>query len=243
MAVSKFTLTIDGGNTLTKYALFDGQSILIEKVDGDLSGLIARHSLSPTNTTCACVNVARNRKELSDFKVYDVSNYFKDQKFLEMPVNYSETLGLDRLILAYLFFSDEKSVALVDSGTFTTVDLVTPQGFQGGFILPGLGLLLDTYSFGFNLDKYRPKDPNPKIELMPRDSQTAMSSGLMCTFIEPIRSILAKLSYDELHFTGGNGEKLFTELRNDSFQQCASILFNPDLIHKALLKFLEKVKD
>ena len=154
----KFTLTIDGGNTLTKYALFDTNKDLIERVDGDLSNLIKKYDLSPSNTICASVNVARTRKELLEFKAHDVSNYFKDSYFLDMPVHYSETLGMDRLILAYYFYSNEKNVALVDSGTFTTVDLVGPSGFEGGFILPGLGLLLDTYSFGFNLKKYRPKN-------------------------------------------------------------------------------------
>ena len=240
--MSKFTLTIDGGNTLTKYALFDTNKDLIERVDGDLSNLIKKYDLSPSNTICASVNVARTRKELLEFKAHDVSNYFKDSYFLDMPVHYSETLGMDRLILAYYFYSNEKNVALVDSGTFTTVDLVGPSGFEGGFILPGLGLLLDTYSFGFNLKKYRPKNTDLTVRDMPKDSQSAMSSGLMISFIEPIRAILVKLSFDELYFTGGNGEKLFLELKKQSFQQCASILFNSDLIHRALLKFLDKVE-
>lgn len=240
--MSKFTLTIDGGNTLTKYALFDSNKALIEKVDGDLSSLLEKYDLSPKNTVCASVNVARTRKELLKFKAYDVSNYFKEGKFLDMPVHYSETLGMDRLILAYFFYSNEKSVAMVDSGTFTTVDLVGPGGFEGGFILPGLGLLLDTYSFGFNLQKYRPTNTDLTVKDMPKDSQSAMSSGLMSSFIEPVRAILVKLSFDELYFTGGNGEKLFLKLKNESFQQCASILFNSDLIHRALLKFLDKVE-
>ncbi|MCO4753282.1 MAG: type III pantothenate kinase [Bacteriovoracaceae bacterium] len=241
--MAKFSLTIDGGNTLVKYALFNSNDELIEKVDGAIESLVQKHNLTKLNTVCASVNVARARKELDGFKCYNVCDFFNNNKFLEMPVFYSETLGVDRLILAYLFFDNNRSSALVDSGTYTTVDLVNADGFQGGHILPGLGLLADSYSFGFNLDKHRPKEMELTKELLPKTSFNAMSSGLMHTFIDPIRSILDSIAFDNVYFTGGNGEKLHNELKNHQFQQSASILFDSDLIHKALLKFLKRVNE
>ena len=239
--MQKFSLTIDGGNTLVKYALFNSDDELIEKVDGDLECLVNRYHLTSDNTVCASVNVARVRKELHGFKNFEVSDYFKNGSFLEMPVDYSDSLGADRLILAYLFFGNGQSTALVDSGTYTTVDLVNLDGFQGGHILPGLGLLADTYSFGFNLDKYRPKGMELVAETLPKASFNAMASGLMHSFIDPVKSILNEFDFNSVYFTGGNGEKLYLELKNHPFQQSASILFDSDLIHKALLKFLKKV--
>lgn len=234
-------LTIDGGNTLTKYSLFDENQELVEKVEVDCASLIEKRGLTPDNTVCALVNVARPRAQLKTFKIYDVADSFKNNKFLDMPVNYSSTLGHDRLVLAYNFFDGKTSSALVDSGTFTTVDLVNGEGFQGGHILPGLESLMDAYDFGYLLKKMRPKTLPLKSIKLPQDSADAMGSGLRHSFFAPIEAILRELDFDELYITGGNGPSLYKYLKNSSFQRSASIHLDSDLIHKGLLKFLLRV--
>ncbi|MEX1099154.1 MAG: type III pantothenate kinase [Bacteriovoracaceae bacterium] len=243
--VTKFFLTIDGGNSLTKSALFDANGELIEKGETDCAVLIQKRKLNPQNTLCALVNVARSSVarssvELSNFKVFNVQDHFKGQKFFEMPVHYSDSLGMDRLILGYYFYDGESSAALVDSGTFTTVDLVDKDGFQGGHILPGLELLLGNYDFGFKLKSLRPKDPECLMTTNPQNSHDAIASGLTRSFVAPVQSILEDCDFESLQITGGNGKILHKYLKSSPFQRSASIHFNPNLIHLGLLKFLNK---
>lgn len=238
-------LTIDGGNTLTKYALFNEKGEVVERAFADCAPLISKRGLTPENTLVAMVDVARPRKSLDGFKSYEVKDHFKNGKFLDMPVDYSETLGLDRLVLAYNFYDGAKTrpAALVDSGTFTTVDLIDSSGFLGGHILPGLEFLFDAYDFGHNLKALRPDTLAKTVPTLPKDSKSAIESGISRCFVSPVLSILREWKFEELFITGGNGKLLRERLKEEDLQRPASIHFGQDLLHQGLLKFLLKVEN
>ena len=61
---------------------------------------------------------------------------------LEPNVDEPDRLGIDRLISAYAAtLQSEPPLVVVDAGSAITVDMVTKDGkFQGGAILPGLGM-------------------------------------------------------------------------------------------------------
>ncbi len=236
-------LTIDGGNTLTKYALFNTKGELVDMTFADCGPFLEKHSLRPDNTSVAMVDVARPRDSLKGFRSFEVRDYFKEGAFLSMPVSYSETLGLDRLALAFNFFEGKNTrpTAIVDSGTFTTVDFINGDGFQGGHILPGLEFLYDAYDFGHNLKSMRPTELLNEKSSMPKDSREAMASGLTRSFLSPVLSILNDWSYEDLFITGGNGKLLRERLKEAGLRRAASIHFGQDLLHQGLLKFLLKV--
>lgn len=239
----RYYLTIDAGNTRTKAALFDCKGEMLEAPQTGLSSLVERWSLSPSNTLCALVSVSGRPKPLEGFPVFCVADYFNEHEFLGMPVNYSKTLGLDRLILAYGSFPLEDHIpcALIDSGTFTTLDIIDQNGFQGGYILPGLEALAHSYEKGFLLKQQAPKSLQERTFSIPKDSEQAMASGLFHSFVAPIETILTDIKVKRLKITGGNGKYLVNALKTSNFQRSASILFDSNLIHKALFKFLLKV--
>lgn len=236
-----FFLTIDSGNSGSRFALFDKSGFILCKPSLSIEEIANQYDINTENTVAAFVSVTDNSAALDQFETYYASDYFTDNFFLDMRVSYSETLGLDRLVLAYYIFDTKSKYAVVDSGTFTTIDLIDEKGFCGGHILPGLRLLASTYDQGVQL-KGLVKEPYQLNELpCPQSSEEAVSNGLSQIFLAPIKSILSTWEYEQLRITGGNGEILYNQLKNSDFQRSASIHFNDDLIHKALFKFLRRV--
>ena len=128
--------------------------------------------------------------------------------FFEMPVHYSDTLGDDRLYLAYSLFKaipdNSQSVLAIDAGTFITIDLINAKGFQGGFIFPGVDLFLSSYKSGAKLPKLDSKEMSSTT--LPHSTEEAilMANNL---YIENIlESIIKKTSPSKIVITGGSSE-------------------------------------
>lgn len=236
----KFYLTVDCGNTRVKSALFGNDLNLLEQSTENPKKFARSRGLSSDNAVCALSNVGPKEPDLGGICVYKVRDYFKERAFLDMPVNYSPTLGLDRLLLAYSVFPLQSSALIIDAGTFTKVDLVDKEGFQGGHILPGLELLRKTYEHGHLLKDLTPVSLSRPEQDLPGNSQAAMESGLYHSFVTPVVSLIERFTPQNIIITGGNGEALFEYLKNAKLQRSASIHFDSYLIHKGLLKFLLK---
>lgn len=135
---------------------------------------------------------------------------FQTGQFLEMPVQYSKTIGIDRLVGAYYCFKEfqeqleqGETICFVDAGTFLTIDFITAAGLQGGYIFPGLELLQKTYLAGENLAP-PPLAPVPFPSQLPHSTEEAIQfaySGL-------IDSILKLTKQTFCIVTGGNCEEL-----------------------------------
>ncbi|MBO4369430.1 MAG: type III pantothenate kinase [Desulfovibrio sp.] len=69
-----------------------------------------------------------------------------------------DTLGADRLIAAYAAscFYPDQCVITVDIGTAITIDCICAHTFLGGFILPGLSLILESLQNAAQLPKVFP---------------------------------------------------------------------------------------
>jgi len=66
-----------------------------------------------------------------------------------LKINYASTLGVDRLVQASLVSAAigyNHLALMVDSGTFTTIDLVAKEHFLGGHIYPGVNIVQNIYS-------------------------------------------------------------------------------------------------
>ena len=148
-------LTIDYGNTNPHVGFFKNQSlkkcIPLKKI-----------KFWPKSEDALLVLSKVGKVEKNFFKkkgaFFDLSELRSGDHFLDMPINYNQELGEDRLYQAYYAFHhflnlDIDQVILIDSGTFTTIDVINEKGFEGGLILPGLSLLKKTYERGEKLKK------------------------------------------------------------------------------------------
>jgi type III pantothenate kinase len=149
------------------------------------------------------------------------------KKFLGMPVDYSLTLGEDRLLCArYLFdLYPKQKIILIDAGTFTTVDVIDAGGFRGGYILPGQKLLENCYQHGANLKKVKFVHEQSGINSTPQ----AISSSLKKLITEFVNSLLKKYPNHKFVLTGGALKFYQTKIPPKKI-----LSIEPHLIHHAL---------
>lgn len=260
--MNKFILSIDQGNTNNKVCLFNVLSEDLKEYEilnfsslQDLSHIIQHYQLDAKNTLVGICSVkSKSLQQNIPFKSYLVSNFYKDSQFLNMPVHYSETLGVDRLVQSwYLFQKQRYPQILIDTGTFTTVDFISEKGLLGGFILPGLESILNCYSNGDQLERLKIEDVQSHFNhainnnsditrSTPHCTHSACLSGALLNFLAPINHIIERNLNFEVILTGGNAPLLMSLLKNQNdLQPFASIHFDRNLIHKAIGSFVKKV--
>ncbi len=236
-------VTLDFGNTHATAGIFSldkGTSTLIKKVPlSELKLFLTQLGMSAHNTQIVLSDVKPREEELQPFieegfLLTRVKDYWRGKKFHGMNVNYADTLGEDRLITAFYAFKKFKTNTLViDAGTFVTIDVVTTQGLDGGFIIPGAETYLEAYQKGENLKNFELK-PNASNAL-PHDSQAAMS-GSYSAFAALVRELIREHQIQKVLITGGASslwEKLLCDLKAPSVVET-----HPDLIHSALLYWM-----
>jgi len=141
-------------------------------------------------------------------------------------------VGVDRLLAAFAvvrLFAPMRAAIVVDSGTATTIDLVTSDGvFRGGSILPGLRLsahALHDYTARLPMidtDRFE-TSANDSLPLPGKNTVAAMNAGLFWGQLGAIREITDRLqTAARIQFgcretplqiiTGGGGRKFSTHL-------------------------------
>lgn len=160
-------ITIDLGNTRSKVAHFEKGNIVSEALTSSTEEI--KEDLSDLPSVICSV-----RKEVPS----SFSNFFSNNQFFDMPVHYEKTLGHDRLVSSYLIYHWLKEeVLLIDCGTFITLDFVSPKGFEGGYIVPGIKTLGEAYKRGNQL--FEPQiNSNTSIDcILPQSTKEAMTGG------------------------------------------------------------------
>jgi pantothenate kinase type III len=225
-----FIITVDAGNSKTKCALFNSKNECLKLFDLlNIEKVIKEFDLKKENTNAVVSNVTKTKIELT-FSTLEISSLFEDGMFLDMKVNYNETLGIDRLAIAYHHYKSKPLPALlIDTGTFSTLDTVSSSGFEGGFILPGLGTIERTYLRGANLPEVK-ADYNDLLDT-PHSTLEAISRGAWLTYIAPIEKVIDSNSSEVVVITGGNSKTLFQYLSKSS---SSPLQVDENLIHKAL---------
>jgi pantothenate kinase type III len=156
----------------------------------------------------------------------------KDKNILEMTVHYSETLGLDRLYSAHHVYQKIQAqtlpnrVAIIDAGTFMTLDLVDQQGFQGGYILPGLSVFLQCYGKGHQLPSL--SELGLLQEQLPQTTEQAISEAARLYIKEVTLGFLEKTNPQLVIITGGSCGILLDHLKDREH------LHEPHWIHHAM---------
>ncbi len=177
--------------------------------------------------------------ELSS-KIIRIKDYWKQGQFFDMPVNYQKTLGEDRLYQAFYIFkkriTTKKRIALIDSGTFITIDIIDEKGLQGGLIIPGAKTFLKSYAQGAKLpslqetNHFLEKLSSPDFSI-PHSTEDAIIQGSSLTFLAFYKNFFENYGpFDEIILTGGQ-----SNLQKQLLSK-ALISFNdePWLIHQSL---------
>lgn len=257
-------VALDIGNTKTKILIKKNKLYSCETLE-QLNKIIDETCLK--DTTLIYSQVGKSSLEIDNIKklfesdhqnIIVIKNYYQNDFFLEMPVNYELSAGIDRLVCAHWAFqkyhnsSFKNSLSLVvDAGTFITMDAISKTGFLGGYISPGSYAWASAYDRGAQLNQFK----NELIEAIPITKnlfidwpQTTVNAMRNSFWI----SLMGSLTYlENIHeikriiFTGGDGEYLYkayqTYHSHSKQKSQAELKFIPDLTCHHLINLAEQL--
>jgi type III pantothenate kinase len=232
-------VTLDFGNSNPHGGVFqklNGVWKLIKVVSlEELSSTLKILEMDPHNTSMVLSEVKSREDKIQKFMeegylLTRVKEYWRGKKFAGMPVNYSTTLGEDRLIEAYYSFkNDKRPTLIIDAGTFVTLDVVNEAGFQGGHIIPGEGVYHKMFTQGEQL-----KDVpwlNTSLGELPKETPHAISSGYSAFFLLA-QKILKTHHIEKILLTGGGMDSWKSFFHSTGLGHIVEE--HPHLIHWAL---------
>lgn len=195
-------ITIDNGNTNTSVGIFK---------DGTLTQVIPFKNYIKNPNDFILISSVGAPLDLKPS--VDLKKFRSPTSFFDMPVSYSQTLGEDRLVASYYIYkklNPKEKVLLIDSGTFMTCDLISHNGFEGGYILPGLDKFLSLYSQGKQLLTFTKTDIvdfNLNGNL-PQNTKDAILEATKLTLKSALLNIISAASPDRIILTGGNANEI-----------------------------------
>jgi len=206
-------LTIDVGNTNTKFAIHDGaawraqwraatySSRTADEYAPWLSQVMAIAGLGFSDIN-ACIISTVVPQALFNLRNLSRRHFAAEPLVIGEPgvklgidirIDKPSEAGADRLVNAIGAFVEYGGPAIViDSGTATTFDVVGDDGaFEGGIILPGINLSLQAlHDAAARLPRVEIRDPGRVIG---KDTVTAMQSGIYWGSIEMIEGMCRRI--------------------------------------------------
>ncbi len=232
-------ITLDFGNSHPHAGLFqkNNQEWSLLKVVplSELNLYLPQFEMKASNTSVVLCEVKARADEVQKlqeqgFLITHLKDYWRGVKFAGMPVQYSKTLGEDRLVEAFYSFKKNKIPTLIiDAGTFVTVDVVTENGFLGGYIIPNHKNYFETYGKGEQL-----KDVALNTSFthkLPSETAEAMTESYLA-FVALAKNIIQEHKIQKILLTGGYMDlwaRFFDDLRGSLVVE-----EHPHLIHWAL---------
>ncbi len=191
-------LALDRGNTNLDAALFENGGITAtvklapEKFD-ELERTVSEFDVKQVVFSSVVPTWSDQAREFFD---YMGIKYLEVGAGINLPfkllVKNPESLGPDRISLAAGARKlGYESAVIVDAGTAVTVDLLTENGFEGGTIFPGMGLLIQALREG----TARLKDINTVGDIIippGKDTQEAVSAGVFWGLVGAVNSLIRK---------------------------------------------------
>ncbi len=235
-------LVIDFGNTLQKFARFNGKEIADVKVFRDITPAELKNYIADEGPFEGCI-----LSSVTDYREEIKSIQEKQEKFIELshlvklPIRLQyqtpETLGRDRIAAAVggWAFHPGNDVLVIDAGTCITYDLTTKDGdYLGGAISPGIQMRFRS------MRTFTGKLPLVEMDefdgLIGRSTRESILSGVINGVIEEINGVIRQ--YRELYpeliviITGGDHQFLHNKLKN-------SIFAAPELVLQGLNEILD----
>ena len=238
----KTALSIDIGNTRTKFGLFDQRGIVEVKIfkNEDLSeSMHLLNKLSFDGVIISSVNSAVEKELEILLTAYNVIR-LSHKTPLPIKIDYKtpETLGRDRIagVIGAMSQFKLKDILVIDAGTCVTYDFLTHKKvYLGGAISPGVQLRLRA------MNNFTSKLPllywegECKPNCIGNTTISSMLSGAINGLIEEIKGFI--VSYEKQYpnlkivITGGDANFFEKELKNGIFA-------DPNLVLKGLNEIL-----
>jgi len=214
-------ITIDNGNTNPNVGIF---------VNDELSSVIPLSSYQKKNDDIIIISSVG--KNIAISPTINLKQFRSEHAFFDMPVNYAETLGDDRLFQSYYLYQvigPNDRILLLDAGTFFTADLVTSVGFMGGYIFPGSRTFLKSYAQAELLPHLQTLS---LTESLPHSTEEAISMAHELYWESILENLVKKISPSRIVLTGGDGQML--EKKYKKLNLGFPIEFDPHLLHKSM---------
>ena len=138
-------------------------------------------------------------KQELDNKISGIKNWKNISKKMILAGDY-DTMGVDRKALCL----SHKDGVFVDAGSAITVDVMKEGIYQGGYIFPGIKMMLESYR---RISPVLDTELNEMISL--EQLPTTTKDGISYGIIASIKALIDK--HDQMHklyFTGGDGKFL-----------------------------------
>lgn len=232
----KNLFTIDLGNSHPHFGLFENGKLQ------SVSPLINSNRLNSRQYQIIASQVATSSfieqvKDGVKDRLISLDQFWdhKNHCFAGMPVHYAETIGQDRLVQAAHAFNlfQGQEVMVIDAGTFVTIDLINWEGLNGGFILPGLQVMLESYLAGSQLKKYTKEEIIQEsilpVNEWPGDTKKAVCHGVLELYRSFYYSKLQKHAPSQIIVTGGDSDLHLQILRD-----LGHLAHHPHFIHESL---------
>ncbi|MBX3197277.1 MAG: type III pantothenate kinase [Labilithrix sp.] len=205
-------LVIDVGNTNIVYGLFDGPRLVhqfrVETSRGRTADeyavvvrqLLSMHDVAPSDVTSAII--ASVVPALTEPMIELVRRAFGFQPLVVGPgiktgmsILYENPreVGADRIVNAVAAYERFRGgLIVVDFGTATTFDCVTPKGeYMGGVIAPGIQISADAlFARAAKLPRVEIQRP-PKV--VGRNTQHSMQSGIVFGYVGLVDGLVDRL--------------------------------------------------
>jgi type III pantothenate kinase len=213
-------LVIDKGNSLTKIALFDKNSLIEKKVFDDLKLEHIKDILKYNPNVDAAILSSENEYSASIKKYMEDNFHFIEMnEHTQLPVknkyNTPKTLGKDRLaavIGGKLYYSD-KNLLVINAGTCITYNFITSDNeFLGGAISPGIKIRFKS------LNLFAPKLPLQELDnkfdkLIGQSTSESILSGILNGIIFEINGAVEryKAEYPKFKALLSGGDYIYFE--------------------------------
>lgn len=209
-------LAIDAGNTNIVLGVFDGDRLVeswrlatLRERTADEIGILVTHLFQDRGLEVAGVDgvvIASVVPPLTPDLVAMARRYFRQRALVVEPgldtgmrILYEppEDVGADRVVngvAAYEFYgrAQRQAVVVVDFGTATTFDAITPDGeYLGGIICPGVQISADAL---FQRAARLPRvDVRRPADLIGRTTVGSIQSGLFYGYVAMVEGIVRRL--------------------------------------------------
>ncbi len=239
-------LLIDLGNTRVKWALLDSDGALMNGGSQANSGLLDK-SLVPFDVSsavlCSVASEQLTQKHIHAIKSgfgCTVNQVRVSRQFEGLQNRYQsvDSLGVDRWVAAIgaRALYPQKNLIIVDAGTAITADLVSADSeFQGGVIVPGLRLMLESLTGNTAQVK---SAWSGKAPLIGRNTQECVNSGVSNAVVGGLERIVKAMQEKypgetvKVLVCGGDAEWLLTQTE-------MVIEHQPDLLFLGLMQFAD----
>lgn len=197
-------ITVDNGNTNPHVGIFENAKLT--------SVIPLKDYVQQQNDFVVASSVGKPLTLKLSFDLKTKRHTKSHPDFFDMPVHYAESLGDDRLISAYYIFKIQTArTLLIDAGTFITLDIVSSQGFEGGFIFPGIKTFLSSYGKGAQLPVL--SDEQLKNNQIPHTTEEAILGAKEIYLSSILEGIIKKTMPEKILITGGAGHIIEEKLK------------------------------